>query len=115
MAVVPTIEDCRPKANALERPDVTEAEVQAVRALYRGDATQGQQRSALDCFIRIFGTHDTSFRPGDPHQTAFAEGRRNAGTTIIWMLKQAPTKADPDKISARKIGEDPNGRADNRG
>jgi hypothetical protein len=115
MAVVPTIDDCRPKANPLERPDVTEAEVQAVRACHRGDATERQQRMALDCFIRIFGTHDTSFRPGDQYQTAFAEGRRNAGTTIIWMINQAPTKTSPDKISARKLGDDPNGRADNRG
>ena len=95
------LEQCRPKPNPLERPDYTEAEVQALRAVWEGIATERQQRMAMEYMIRAFGTHDTSFRAGDPYLTAFAEGRRHAGTTLVWMLKAAPTKTDPDKIASR--------------
>lgn len=108
------IEDCVPLADPLKRPHYTEAEVQAIRACYRGEASARQQRMVIEYCLRAFGTHDTSYRPGDTHATAFAEGRRHAGTTLIWMLFDAPTKTDPDKISTRKVGDDPNDRSDNR-
>lgn len=85
-----------------------------MRAVFRGEADARQQRMALDFMVRAFGTHDTSFRPGDPYLTAFAEGRRHAGTTIIWMINAAPTRTDPDKISTRKLEDNPDGRPDNR-
>ena len=56
---------------------------------------------ALDFLMRGFGTHDISFRPDDAHLTSFCEGKRWCGTLIVYMLKQAPTKTDPDKIAAR--------------
>lgn len=99
------IQECLPHPNATAHPDYTVAEVQALRALFSRSATQRQQRLALDYIIRSAGTHDQSFRPGDSHLTAFAEGKRFVGTNLIWMLKSAPTKTDPDKISARSTGE----------
>ena len=99
-----TVGECLPHKDPIERPDYTEAEVQAVRALRRGDATPDQQKRALEYMLRAFGTHDTSFRPGDPLATAFAEGKRFAGTTLVWMLNVAPTRTDPDKIATRKVG-----------
>lgn len=66
----------------------------------------------MDYCIRAFGTHDVSFRPDDPYATAFAEGRRRAGTILIHMLTNAPTKTDPDKIAARGVDDD--ARPDNR-
>ncbi len=108
------LEHCLPHEDPLERPDYIEAEIQAVRAVWRGDADARQQRMALDFLVRAFGTHDVSFRPRDPHLTSFAEGKRFAGTTIIWAIKHAPTTTNPDKIAARKVGDDPNDRSDNR-
>ncbi len=99
------VASCKPKQDPLARPDYTEAEVQALRAVWEGQASERQQRMALEYMIRAFGTHDTSFRPGDPYSTAFAEGRRHAGTTLVWMLKAAPTRTDPDKIASRSIKE----------
>lgn len=99
------ITECLPHKDPLERPDYIEAEVQAVRACFRGEATARQQRMALDFFVRAFGTHDTSFRPDDPHLTSFAEGKRHAGTTIIWAINAAPTRTDPDKIATRNLEE----------
>jgi hypothetical protein len=115
LAIKDSVEDCVPKRNPLERPDYIEAEVQAIRAVWRGEADPRQQRMALDCLVRIFGTHDTSYRPDDPHGTAFAEGRRNAGTTLVWLIMAAPAKTDPDKIATRRSLETNDaGRPDQR-
>ena len=100
-----SIADCKPRKDPLARPFYTEAEVQALRALWVGQATERQQKMALEYMIRAFGTHDTSFRPEDPYLTAFAEGRRHAGTTLVWMLKAAPARTDPDKIASRQMKE----------
>ena len=105
MALKDSIEECRLHKDPLERPDYIEAEVQALRAIHRGEADERQQRMALDFLMRAFGTHDTSFRPGDAFMTAFAEGKRFAGTTIVWMLKAAPVRTDPDKTATRKVDE----------
>ena len=115
MPIREKVEECLPNRDVHQRPDYTEAEVQAIRAIYRGEADARQQRLALDCLLRIYGTHDMSYRPGDTHATAFAEGMRSAGTTLIWLLFTAETKTDPDKIATRRpIGDDPNARPDNR-
>ena len=96
-----SIADCKPRKDPLTRPYYTEAELQALRAVWEGVASEHQQRMAMEYMVRAFGTYDTSFRPGDPYLTAFAEGRRHAGTTLVWMLKAAPARTDPDKIAAR--------------
>lgn len=96
------VAECVPHKDPLERPDYTEAEIQALRAVHRGEADQRQQRLLCDYLIRAAGTHDTSYRPGDPHATAFAEGKRWVGTTFIWMLRSAPARTNDDKIAARR-------------
>lgn len=103
MALKESIELCFPHKDPLERPDYIEAEVQAVRAVHRGEADSRQQRMALDFLMRAFGTHDTSFRPADALATAFAEGKRFAGTTLVWILKAAPVRTDPDKTATKKV------------
>ena len=104
MTIRDTIAECVLHESPLERPDYTEAEIQALRAVWTGQAASRQQKMAMEYMIRAFGTHDTSFRPGDQYLTAFAEGRRHAGTTLVWMLKVAPTRTDPGKIAARHVG-----------
>ena len=106
------VSECLPHKDVLERPDYTEAEVQAIRALSKGGAGKRQQVMALEYMIRAFGTHDISYRPQDPYASAFAEGKRFAGTTLVWMLKSAPARTDPDKIATREMDKDD--RPDNR-
>ncbi len=96
-----SVDECLPHKDPLERPDYTEAEIQALRAFHRGEADARQQRLALDYLIRAAGTYDGSYRPGDPHGTAFAEGKRWVGTNLIWMLRVAPARTDKDKIAVR--------------
>lgn len=100
-----TLQECVPNPDPTEHPDYTEAEVQALRALFRRSATQRQQRLALDYVIRSCGKDDRSFRPESKRLSDFAEGKRFVALNLIWMLKTAPTKTDPDKISARSKGE----------
>lgn len=60
----------------------------AFKALEAGNANDIQQKQALDWLIHhICLTYDMSYRPGDTHATAFAEGKRAVGLEIITMLK----------------------------
>jgi hypothetical protein len=96
------IEECLPHKDPLERPDYTEAEISALRAVQRGEGDARQQRLLCDYLIRAAGTHDISYRPGDSTATAFAEGKRWVGNTFIWMLRVAPTRMDPDKVAVQR-------------
>ena len=100
-----SLAECVHHEDPTEHPDYTEAEIQALRAMWDGQASERQQRLAMEYWIRACGTHDRSFRPESDRLTTFAEGKRFMGTNMIWMLKTAPTKTDPDKIAARLIGE----------
>jgi hypothetical protein len=96
-----------PKIDPLERPDYLEADVQALRAVAVGRASDAQQQRALDYVIRVIcGTYDMPFRPGAPDLTAFAAGKQWAGQTIVWLLKNAPTKTSPEEIASRRAMED---------
>jgi len=105
-----SIEECLPHKDPLERPDYTEAEIQALRAVHRGEADARQQRLAMDYMVRAAGTYDTSYRPGDTHATALAEGKRLVGTTLIWMLRSAPARTNKDKIAVRSTKSEEQGQ-----
>ncbi len=98
-----TIGECKPKSNPLERPDYTEADAQAARAVHAGTATADQQMRFIEYLLRSNGKDDQSFRPGDPYVTAFASGLRQAALDLVWILRVAPTRTDPDKIAARNV------------
>ena len=64
------------------------ADVAAIQALVRGDATADQQQRAIDYIINgIAGTYDLSYRPDSDRDTAFAEGKRWVGLQIVTKLK----------------------------
>lgn len=109
-----SIADCLQRENPLDRPEYTEPEVQALRAVYSGEATPRQQRMLCEWLMRASGKDDEPFRPDNQDLTAYACGKRSIGTTFVWMLKVAPSKTDPDKIAVRHIEDDPNARPDNR-
>lgn len=81
-----------PKAPASYLPASWDnADVSAVQALHRGDATPEQQQRALKWIIEAASaTYDMSFRPGGQdgeRETAFAEGRRFVGSQVIKLLR----------------------------
>lgn len=80
----------------------TLADHAALQALAAGTATPDQQRRALDWIIHQASRHyDLSYRHGDSHATAFAEGRRFAGAQIVRVLnthiKQQARSSAADK------------------
>ena len=64
------------------------ADVAAIQALVRGDATADQQRRAIGYIInQVAGTYDLSYRPESDRDTAFAEGKRYVGLQIVKATK----------------------------
>lgn len=61
----------------------------AIRALAAGNASEGQQRLALDWIVSFAAAYDDlSYRPGvdGDRETSFHEGRRFVGAQIRRML-----------------------------
>jgi hypothetical protein len=74
------------------------ADIEAFRALERGDCPAHLQKRALGWIINVAAaTYDVSFSPESDRLTSFAEGRRFVGLQVLKLLKlnpQAFTKKD---------------------
>lgn len=79
----------KPPAGAAWAPVPYEIDdVGAIQALNRGDATPEQQQRALRYIVETAaGTYDLSYRPDSERDTAFAEGRRFVGLTVVKLTK----------------------------
>ena len=65
----------------------TDADIAAVQALQRGEATPEQQKRALEWIVnQAAGTYDLEYRT-EPRDHAFVSGRRFVGLQIVKMLK----------------------------
>lgn len=63
------------------------ADASAFQALERGEANADQQQRVLKWLIQnATAMNEMSYRPGDTHATAFAEGRRFVGSQIQKMI-----------------------------
>lgn len=64
------------------------ADVTAVQALERGEASPEQQKRALAWIInKACWTYESTYSPVNAHDGSFAQGRRFSGLQIIKMLK----------------------------
>jgi hypothetical protein len=83
------------------------ADVSALQALQRGEATPDQQQRALDYLINgVCGTYDLSYRPEGHLDTQFAKGKRAVGKHIcdsrmfaIAALRQGLATADQQRCA----------------
>lgn len=69
-------------------PVIEPADAEAVRAFSGGSASGDQQRRAWRWILQRacrMGSH--CFVPGDPHGTAFLEGRRSVGVLLTNALR----------------------------
>lgn len=81
------------KHGAFKPPQYEAADVTAIQQLERGEAGPEMQKRALNWIIvHASELYEQSYRPGDPHETSFAEGRRFVGNAIVKMLKLDPSK-----------------------
>lgn len=68
--------------------DYEPADVTAIQALERGDASPDLQRRALAFIVNDLAcTYDLSYRPKSDRDTAFAEGKRHVGLQLVKLLK----------------------------
>lgn len=85
------------------------ADVSAIQALHRGDASPEQQKRVLDYIINdICDTYGLSYRPASDRDTTFAEGKRFVGLQIVAKLKfnlaaikQAKRQASPTQETGK--------------
>lgn len=72
-------------------PPWQEADISAMQALQRGEASPEQQQRALNWWINVAcATYDMAYRPGGPEgdrDTAFACGRAFPGQQTVKLLK----------------------------
>lgn len=62
--------------------------VSAIQALVRGDATEQQQKDAVNWIVNVAaGTYNVSFSEAGDRETAFSEGRRFVGLQIVKLMK----------------------------
>ena len=65
----------------------------AVQALIRGDCPEHLQKEFIRWLIEdCCATYDQSYWGSHTHDTAFAEGKRFCGNTVIKLSKLDPTK-----------------------
>lgn len=80
----------KPRKPAWLPADYSFADVVAVQAVARGDASPDQQRRALDWVINTAaGAYEISYRSdrdGGDRETAFAEGRRFVGLQVVKLV-----------------------------
>lgn len=77
------------------------ADISAVQALERGDASPEQQKRALNWIIRsAAATYDNTFFPGQPDASAFSAGRRFVGLELVKLLHLNPSAFIKDKHNA---------------
>src|SRR6185437_7853967 len=67
--------------------ETTLADLSAIKALTRGDATSDQQKRALDWIVRrLARIGEPSFHPGDSHAMAFKDGRKFVGQVLANIM-----------------------------
>ena len=72
-------------------PPYEKEHIRAIQALAQGNATEQDQRTALDWIINIAAaTYDEPFRPGQPDVRDYMLGRRSVGLAIVKLTKLKP-------------------------
>jgi len=75
-------------------------EIQAIKALGNGDATEFQQKLALKVITNSYcRAHDLSYIPSSYDQTAFIAGRAFVGQRILKVLKIPIGKLIPQEAT----------------
>jgi len=91
------------RVNPMDRPEYSEADIQALRAVARGTATADQQIRMFDYMVNhICDTYGQHWRV-DPHMTNLCLGQALPGQHMIFMLKHAPVTTDTAATSIRAM------------
>ena len=63
-------------------------EIDDLQRIYRAVFTTDDGAKVLDDLKKRFGLYNSTHVPGDPHESAFYEGQRNAMLIILRMLEE---------------------------
>tara|TARA_Y100001951_G_C11105521_1_gene164494 strand:+ start:107 stop:325 length:219 start_codon:yes stop_codon:yes gene_type:complete len=63
-------------------------EIEDLQRIYRAVFTTDDGATVLDDLKKRFGLYKSTHVPGDPHESAFYEGQRNAMLIILRMLEE---------------------------
>lgn len=73
----------------------TEEQAAALRAVAKGNASPGQQKTALLWIMEdACGTWSDGFSPGKPDVTTYMDGRRSVALQITAVLRSRPSKKE---------------------
>jgi hypothetical protein len=76
-------------SECFKTPALDKHDIEAIKALEKGTATEHQQKLALAVIIKKFArTHDQPFVPDSRDETAFLSGRCFVGNKIIKIISQ---------------------------
>lgn len=68
-------------------PEYTKTIALAVQAVASGNATEGQQKMAMEWIVKVAAaTYDEPFRPGQPDVLTYMLGRRSVGLAIVKLI-----------------------------
>lgn len=81
--------------------DYTVEDVAAIQAVAQGNASEGQQKRAMQWIIVQSGTHDLPYRPDD-RDTVFACGMQHVGKQIIRLVNGDLERLKKDTQQTRK-------------
>lgn len=101
----------RPKANPHDPPDYDDDAIMALRSLVAGVANDQQQKLLWAYIMYVTAAsdefQDLSYRPGDTHATAFADGKRNVGINLRKLLRPEldpkPKAPEPKRPSLKDM------------
>jgi len=79
-----------------EPPQLSKSDYYAIKALYAGNASEGQQKRLWALLMLISAVEDLEFRPGPDgdRASAFAGGKRFVGQQFIKAVKLPPSVVD---------------------
>lgn len=98
-----------PKRDPWHPPDHDEQVIWAVRAFFKGEATQSQQFAVRDYLMYITGASDEwadlSYRPGEDGRRAtdFAEGKRFPGLMLRKLLRPELTPRGENEVDVPRV------------
>ena len=73
---------------------VTLADIRAIQAVAKGEATAGQQQRALNWILHSAAVIDQDpFVPGQPDATAYLMGRQSVARQVATVLRTDPAAA----------------------
>jgi len=82
-------------SKCLECDELDKEEIIAIKMVYKGEATESQQRLALYAIVnKLSRSHDLLYMPGSFDETAFLAGRGFVGQKILMYLNIPVSKLE---------------------